>query len=494
MKSVSFAWSAALLLVVAAAVLLTPAGQAQAQSIDCTRGTFPSYNSESTVSGPTVFELSQDYPDVLLPQEDYPWLDISFENGAPTDPRAYIEALLDFGLEGNVEVDWVVQDNPVRNWYHIPWMHYGPNGREFMRGLTHELDARPRQLGPDQTEPAQTWAISIIDDRGAYGIGQVWCDPNNPRPEMLNPEPTEPNWFADGSTQLKMLFTTATDEQVPWLRGTFEWDADAYVSDGSRNPVDPTDPNSSPPRTTRTLRLLQVDVAVRDSRATDTGWLFGTFIYDGRADGGDSPWDRLEPVGLMWGNDPGVTPEMVANGVELRQSWVNDDLRDLPGNHLGWAGRVAGPLDSPVSSCMSCHMVAGKPTRPILPEIQFSQPRPLPDAMRLNWFQNVPAGVVFAYDQTESLDYSLQLDMGIDRFHIANGNEDELRDETSSPARDLANLSPAEVAGIVEEPDANGDRLSTAALLIVGLSSLAAGIAGTAVLYDRRRVRRRNSE
>ena len=291
---------------------------------------------------------------------------------------------------------------------------------------------------------------------------------------MLNPNPDEPNWFPDGATQIKLLFSTASDDQVPWLSGTFEWDAHIYVDDNAstRKPVNPDDPNSSPLRSIRTVRLLQVDVAVRDSRVKETGWAFGTFIYDGNQ-AGETLWERLTPVGLMWGNDPGITPEMIENGYEIQQSWINTDARDIPGNHLGWGGRLAGPLDNPSSSCMSCHMAAGQPSAPILPEIQFSEPRPLPNEMRLNWFQNVPAGVPFAYNQEWSLDYSLQLDIGIDRFHIANKHVDQLAADVFSPSRDPDDPSPAKL--LDTKPDSTAGEFKVG-LVVTGLIGVAIGL------------------
>jgi hypothetical protein len=82
-----------------------------------------------------------------------------------------------------------------------------------------------------------------------------------------------------------------------------------------------------------TVRLLQVDVAIRDSRArTTTGWVFGTFVYDGNATG-ETPWDRLVPVGVMWGNDPRVTTPTATRTTHLKQTFVNSNLG--PSQHLG---------------------------------------------------------------------------------------------------------------------------------------------------------------
>src|SRR6476646_11909676 len=83
---------------------------------DCVRGKFKDYYLQGEGGDPPadykgrVFKLSQDYPSQLPPEEDYPWLKIEFKNGGPVDPRAYLQALLDYGLEGNIDVDFYVQD------------------------------------------------------------------------------------------------------------------------------------------------------------------------------------------------------------------------------------------------------------------------------------------------------------------------------------------------------------------------------------------------
>lgn len=386
----------------------------------CVRGTFPNAHGEPPADWDgSVFELSQEYPDELAPMEDYPWLTIDVVNGAPIDPYAYIMAVKEYVFEGNVEVDFVVQENSVRDWYHLPWMHYGANGREFIRGLTHELDSPAQQLHPEQTGVPQTWAVSVINDRGAWAIGNVWCDPDNPRPEWLNPNSNEPNWLPDGAAQFKLLFTTATDDPdsrlyVPYLENTMEWTANIYTNPpGSRD--------DDPARSPQTVRLIQVDVAVRDSRIEETGWVFGTFLYDNTLGIGETAIDRLVPVGLMWGNDPGITPQMSANGTPLRESWINTAVTTNGGDHLGWGGRLNGPMDNPLSSCMSCHMTAGYPEGSIMPDFSptFSETTITPE-IRLAWMVNIPAGVAFQQDQCHSLDYSLQTQIGLQNWQKAN--------------------------------------------------------------------------
>jgi hypothetical protein len=89
-------------------------------------------------NGP-VFRLRQDYPSILPAPEDYPWKQFNFR----TQPLDYLRSVLAYAYEGNVAVDWEVQKNTVRGWYHAPWLHFGNNGREFVRGLTRERSSRP---------------------------------------------------------------------------------------------------------------------------------------------------------------------------------------------------------------------------------------------------------------------------------------------------------------------------------------------------------------
>lgn len=97
---------------------------------DCVRGKFKDFYLQGQGGDPPgsytgrVFKLSQDYPSQLSPMENYPWLKINFKNGGPVDPRAYLQALLDYGLEGNIGADFYVEDNKVRKWYGIPWMDW----------------------------------------------------------------------------------------------------------------------------------------------------------------------------------------------------------------------------------------------------------------------------------------------------------------------------------------------------------------------------------
>jgi hypothetical protein len=338
-------------------------------------------------SGP-VFELSQDYPRRKPEVESQPWKKYDFTK--ETEWKEYLFAVLHYCMEGNVDVDWVLQKNPVRHWYHAPWMHWGPNGREFVHGLTHERVSRPKELAPTQVSAFQNWAVGMYNAPGGWVLGEVWENPDHPNIKQ----------FPVGTVGIKLLFTEADPKEVPYLEGSREWEA--YIYDKTESPVNPNGV-----RKVKKLRLLQVDIAVRDARNDAvTGWVFGTFTYNAALPG-STPYDKLIPIGIMWGNDP----EAVSSGQPLKQTLINTSS-DLPAQHLGWNGRLNGPVDNPMSSCLSCHSTAEWPVSAGMTPA-FGVPPGSPEWMK--WFRNVKSGEPFVTGST-SLDYSLQLAAGMQNF------------------------------------------------------------------------------
>jgi hypothetical protein len=335
-------------------------------------------------TGP-VFKLSQNYPQTAPAPDQMPWKGFDFK----TQSAQYLRTVLDYAKDGNIQVDWRGDLNTVRKWYHAPWLHTSNAGREYVHGLTRERSSRPRELHPAQASTFANYAVGMYNAPGGFTIGRVWKDPENPDASAAR--------FADGSVAVKLLFTTATVAEVPYLTNAFEWDA--HISDTG----------SSTTRRIAKVRLLQIDVAVRDSRADNTtGWVFGTFSYDGTATGA-TPWDRMRPVGLMWGNDPTLTPTRFNTGQRVRESVIINPVIGAQ-QHLGWLGRLNGPVDNPRSSCLSCHSTAQ--------HAEISGPLPsatATDQVKMRWFRNIKAGNPFDRGQI-SLDYSLQLSAGIKRF------------------------------------------------------------------------------
>jgi hypothetical protein len=89
------------------------------------------------------------------------------------------------------------------------------------------------------------------------------------------------------------------------------------------------------------------------------------------------------------------------------QTFINPAVG--PPQHLGRAGLLNGPVDNPKSSCLSCHSTAE----------WHSNSNNLPDADDvMRWFRNIKANEAFDSGQ-QSLGYSLQIALGIERFQKA---------------------------------------------------------------------------
>ena len=336
------------------------------------------------------FRLSADYPSSLPEQENYPWTSIDLT----TEPENYLRAVLEYVMEGNLEVQWRIQDNSIRKWYHAPWMHYGNKGREPVHGLTKERPSQEGELHKRQVSVAQNWAIGFYNLPGGYALGQVWKDPTRPATRRVT--------FPHGTVSAKLLFTTAQPDQVPYLDGAPQWYAQIRRD---KQPV--------------AMRLLQLDVAVRDAdidNVTGTGWAFGTFMYHKDVDESE-PWKRLLPVGIMWGNDPDLTKSQYDAGGSPKEGWVNPVVAQmfekLPRIHLGLWGRVNGPVDNPKSACLACHARAldvGYSGR----RMPYS-PRNFKDESIRNFFKNRSPTEPFS-SGFRALDYSLQLSDGVAHF------------------------------------------------------------------------------
>jgi hypothetical protein len=108
----------------------------------------------------------------------------------------------------------------------------------------------------------------------------------------------------------------------------------------------------------------------------------------------------------MWGNDP----EKLAAGDPLSETLINPDARPLM-QHLGYQGRLNGPVDNPISSCLSCHSAAEVP-EDLSEKATPGIPPDMDAATIASYFRNIPAESPFTSGRL-SLDYSLQLQAGI---------------------------------------------------------------------------------
>ena len=174
-------------------------------------GPYPDYVEAvpTAYAGPT-FVLRQDYPRALPAAQPTPWLRYNFRS----DPDGYLLAVREYFYVGMRDVDFRAERDTTRQWFHMPWMHVGPNGREAVHGLTRERTSQPLKLDSLQMTPVQNWGIGFYNAVGAYTLGRVWADPKQPKPQLSQ--------FAPGTVVTKLLFTAATPQQVPWIDGAYQ--------------------------------------------------------------------------------------------------------------------------------------------------------------------------------------------------------------------------------------------------------------------------------
>lgn len=397
-----------------------------AEIISYNERVFPSYNANypPPPGTPDVFELSQDYPSEYTP-ENYPWLEIDFKK----DPEKYMQTVLKYALEGNLDVNFKGQDNKVRKWYHAPWLHddgkydnneYVGNGREYHHGLTRERPVPKFEIHTLQDVSLENWAVGMYNAPGGYAIGKVWNS------STQQPDPGKAD-FPEGTVSCKLLFTDGSVDKVPFLKNSLEWTANIYLCDPT------TAACTDHKRIDRTVRLLQIDISIKDKRATDTGWVFGTFIYDASKPG-STVWERMTPIGLTWGDDSKITADLNKDGAfinkDLKQAYINASLIEVKGKkytdqaymrYHGLGGRLNGPVDNPISSCISCHGQAGVTDKGVaMPMGDFSKTRLNYPLSSFNlYFNNVKPGSykrTFQGTEYTSLDYSLQLSAGIRNY------------------------------------------------------------------------------
>jgi hypothetical protein len=273
-------------------------------------------------------------------------------------------------------------------------MHVGDSAREAIRGLTFERRSRPLELGPKQTETQQNWGTGFYNPVGGYVVGKVWADGNDPRPRASQ--------FLEGTVVVKILFSAAPLEQVPDLTGSPTWRA--YIREQH-------DGGPGGARKMADVRLLQMDIAVKDARAGTTGWFFGSLVYH-RERSGLTAWHKLAPGGLQWGNDPGLDQAAYDNHVRVTETRISGGTPPLTKykKEMGWLGRLNGPVDNQKSACMSCHSTAQWPAAPMLPGEHDD---------RMKWFRNLRGDQPFLPGATP-LDFSLQIALSLQNFCAAN--------------------------------------------------------------------------
>ena len=350
-----------------------------------------------TVSGPPsnwkgpVFKLSRDYP-TSVPGEcaECSWLKVDVDFSPKFPPPAgnswasgnwseYLKRVLAYVKQGqdpqlSNEKGFNIAVGGKTRWFNVPWMAYDPTaGREFVHGTTNERTAHLADLtSPERKKlltaqsqhavsfpagitpecknryPAgfETWAVGYYNEWGGFAFGKAI--PKSGEPQIANYMGTQMPAglpFPQGTVVVKFLTTNAPPECVPYLKGSPEWQIDRHVLDEKVQKY-------TCARAVQKSRIVQVDVAVTDSRSP-TGWVYGTYAYDA-GQSGSTFWDHLLPLGIQYGSDPWTFPAVPkAESVPAQQSVLNPGVKIY--EHFGCNQRLAGPVDNSQASCMSCH-------------------------------------------------------------------------------------------------------------------------------------------
>lgn len=358
--------------------------------------------------GPT-FKLSYKYP-TRLPSgpADPPW--IKALHGKPlsyNNSIAYVQALKDYITPAmkTLLLDYPHWDADREHWYNLPWL---ASMQDPIHGTYTGLNFTPSVFPlSHMTQPQMsTQMIVYYNDIAAYTLGQVWGA------SALDPK-LEKCQFPEGSIIVKGAFTTALADDWSPMENSIEWEIYPPVinSDGSLG---------KPVKAIR-VALMQFDIIVKDTKAAPkTGWVFATLVYDKNAPGKDG-WDKMIPMGAMWGNDPEILSAYTPN-VPLEENVISPQTPLYATETLGYGDRLSGPNDGGVSegnmvdgkfvprmrvsSCMSCHGSAQWPMTPPMMEPGLPANDPTVDpSMNLNafyppgstewneWFQNRPGNV-----------------------------------------------------------------------------------------------------
>jgi hypothetical protein len=394
------------------------------------------------------FVLSRNYPKVAPPKPDPVWNRYlngqQFPNPATVEP--YMMALRDYAFKALVPVDFRPENIKMGptgegGWYGSPWLgrayatcQMGDRmavpwpGQDYIRGTYFGTPLMAGTL-PGQTCDYNNYETVFYNDVAGHWLGRVW------RGGQLRPTDFQ---FPEGSVIVKLVFTTAPNTGV--LENSPQWQI--YVTPpcqttpcvpSAQQPC-PCNPVPCPARPQMTaVTLIQMDIVLKDTaHAPQTGWMFTTYVYNPNFNptGSNSPYggfDHMMPLGLMWGNDPGIMPgnplkETVINGNPNMPSWFT--------TNLGWGGRLSGPIDGAkgTGSCLGCHSSAEYTLNPKQPLEAFSRmmpPEGTPDDKKGPWFRNLRGDEPWSGKRKgwKALDYSFVMLGAVTHYYASKGRK-----------------------------------------------------------------------
>lgn len=310
--------------------------------------------------GGSLFVLSHNYPTTVQPVVNPSWqIALAGQPISSSNTFAYMDALKAY-VAPNVlpfftnNKDWTAAKY---GWFNEPWMG---SQREAILG-TYLGNGNPANIFKTLKEDEAGYALVLYDSTAAYTVGQIWGKTGQ-KVNLAN----DAAQFKEGSVIVKFAFSNVNYPQWPVMEGAQTFSIYDTIT---------TSENPKQGYQVRKVSFFQMDVIVKDSKtAPKTGWVYSTFVYDKDAAG--SFWDKMVPLGAMWGNDPNVISPINPPYPKLNETVINPKAPAYSTETLGWGGRLSGPNDGAVaqvaydintgkkysnlavSSCMSCHLPA----------------------------------------------------------------------------------------------------------------------------------------
>lgn len=333
---------------------------------------------------------------------------------------AYVQALKDHiapGIRALVD-DPARWDPAAAHWFDQPWLGEkiaGWPGREPIQGSHPGPTFDRHTYAALGATTMQDFVITYYNDVAAYTLHRVWQNPNPYRPRPAAGQ------FDDGAIVVKLTLTSVSGQEWAPLRGAV------------RSHVLAVPPGAPAGAALQVLPVhaMQFDLIVKDRTTSPrTGWVFATLVYDCDAPG-ESTWDRMVPLGAMWGNDPGVVT------ADLHETVINPAAPAYAKITLGWGGRLSGPNDAStqslhppadplrISSCMACHGTAEFPgDAGFFPKDPATNAFYTPGTAAWNqWFQDRPGTVPQSSTATHvALDYDMVTRQALINWDAAGGS------------------------------------------------------------------------
>jgi hypothetical protein len=376
---------------------------------------------------------------------------LSISNAA--DYMAKLKNFLAPTMKGMIE-DPDRWDPAGNGWYGMIWQGEGtkgPNGaidpesgqEAILGSFSGQIITRDTFADSGLSVDMQNHTVIYYDALSATMLKSLWANPFAPNRSAVS--------FPEGGMVVKAAAVTPTPEQWPVVSDSTVWNVYRPTVEMLQGPD--YDPYATASATVVPLRVLQFDIIVKDTLASpETGWVFVTYVYDKDAPG-EGTWDRLVPLGAMWGNDPDFARQPDGTdpaGGPLQETWINPAAPAYARSTLGWGGRLSGPIDVAerhnvlltdgtrvpslhASSCLSCHGTAQFPfVANLYPSPNRTFPRegtlfpmyPPGSEMWARWFQNRPGSVPQNDNEgAVALDYDMLIMFALSAFDAAAGND-----------------------------------------------------------------------